>query len=765
MTLKTVPKLKFNIPGYTITDVIGEGGMAVVYLAEQESLKRKVAIKLLRTLVTEDRDLADRFVDEAKTIARLDHPNIISIIEAKQLNSGLAFFSMPYLDRGDLSDYTFSDDAELVNIMVQICQGLSCAHTHGVIHRDLKPENILFDQFDKIKIADFGIALSTSKSRRTKEHSIIGTTHYMSPEQAQSQPVDGRSDIYSLGAILYQILTGKPVFPNKDDLAVILSHISEPVPRLPREVKHWQAIVDKCLAKSPRDRYQNCQELETALRALPVRKRSSKPAPKRTNKNQAAKRQITARRKAVQNTSPKWIKSLPYVGFIAILGAGFIAISNYKPDGVVSDPATDTPPSMTQPLDIPPPLFTAEDNELDNMPEVNPQPPPTEDIGFSEADALSLILEGNDLLRRMRLTRPPGDNAAQKYMTVLSHFPNNTQARLGMQEIGERYFSLMEESLAAKDFDSARQHAQTLKEFWQNPGTDASQFEPRVSRILSRANELVQVSVQQHKVQAETQDMLALADVFLDDRGLTERLREQLRSIPLSGDVYRDQNGFDSVYLAGDLIKNNSPYTGPYFTVTTTEVSRQWYQAFAAENPAPEHKCMHQGKMPFFKKTWVKPPFDVSDDQPITCISGDDAQRFAAWVSQRSGHKYRLPTLNEWRYLTRLTAASSAPCATANIAGRESDRDKSVGGQYGCTDAFEFLSPVGDLQAESYKLHDVHGNASEWVIDGTKLVAVGHSWYTGPAVDNAAVRSDVSADGAYSDVGFRLVRDIHGESR
>lgn len=263
--LRSMPTPSIEIPDHVVIEKIGSGGMSSVFLGKQISLQRKVAIKVLRQSLVEDSTLAERFVDEAKTIALLDHPNIISIYEAKRLPSGMSYFTMPYLNHGHFGDIICTNAKHLIDLLCQICDGLACAHEHGVVHRDLKPDNILFDRFGHLKIADFGIAISRNKKRQTNDQQILGSAHYMSPEQIQSKAVNHLSDIYSLGCIIYEKLTGDNVFNAENDFAILLAHINKPIPELPKTLASWQPILNKCLAKNPAERYQSALEVKQDL--------------------------------------------------------------------------------------------------------------------------------------------------------------------------------------------------------------------------------------------------------------------------------------------------------------------------------------------------------------------------------------------------------------------------------------------------------------------------------------------------------------------
>ena len=268
--LKNINNIDLKIPGLRIISEIGEGGMSVVYLAEQISLKREIAVKVMRIEIAKNDLDVQRFKHEAKTIARLDHPNIINIYNIGQTSSGEIFFTMPYLNHGDFSDYILEDESEFIKLLSSICDGLQFAHNRGVVHRDIKPENLLFDKFGNVKIADFGIAVSKDGTRMTQEHQIVGSAQYMSPEQARSLKVGPQTDVYSLGIVIYERLTGNVPFDGVEGISILVDHVSTEPPKLSSKMRHWQKIIDKCLAKLPEDRFQSMNELKLALASTPT---------------------------------------------------------------------------------------------------------------------------------------------------------------------------------------------------------------------------------------------------------------------------------------------------------------------------------------------------------------------------------------------------------------------------------------------------------------------------------------------------------------
>ena len=259
-----------HIRGYEITRRLGRGGMADVYLAMQVSLSRPVAIKVLAAERNLGEETVTRFEQEARTIARLDHPNVVSIYDVGRTEDGKLYYVMPYLPNGDLSTRDLREhETEIIAIVRSLVRALGYAHKHGIVHRDVKPENVLFDKLDRPLLADFGIALASSDfARVTREGSTIGSSGYMSPEQARGLPIDGRADLYSLGVVTYELVSGDLPYHGPDTLSVALAHVEQPIPRLLPRRRRWQPFIDKAMAKSPEERFQNAEQMEGALDAI-----------------------------------------------------------------------------------------------------------------------------------------------------------------------------------------------------------------------------------------------------------------------------------------------------------------------------------------------------------------------------------------------------------------------------------------------------------------------------------------------------------------
>ena len=255
-----------EVPGYSIHGLLGRGGMAVVWLATQESLQRKVAIKILPD--NSDQGFNERFVNEARFLASISHPRVLTVHDIAQLPDGRHYIAMEFLPGGDLQQRMGKGiaPAEAIDIIRDVAQGLAVVHARGIIHRDIKPANILFRADGVAVLTDFGIARTLAQdSDLTQAGLAVGSPSYSSPEQAQSKPLDQRCDIYSLGVILLEILLKENPFRADNPTQTAINHIQKPVPDLPEELRIFQPLLKKMLAKSPDKRFRDCHQLLQAL--------------------------------------------------------------------------------------------------------------------------------------------------------------------------------------------------------------------------------------------------------------------------------------------------------------------------------------------------------------------------------------------------------------------------------------------------------------------------------------------------------------------
>ena len=258
---------------YEILDELGRGGMAIVFKAREKQLEREVAIKVLPFSLAFDKEFVERFQREARTSAKLEHPSIIPIYRVGK-SGRVIYFVMKFLRGKPLASVLAArgslPPAEIRQILVQVARALAYAHKSGIVHRDIKPDNIMFDEHGQAVVTDFGIAKAATGGKLTGTGMSIGTPHYMSPEQARAQQLDGRSDIYSLGVVAYQCLTGSVPFDGEDSFSIGYKHIMEEVPTPPLETYDQRTlfeVIRKMMAKVPDDRFQTSDDLVQALEA------------------------------------------------------------------------------------------------------------------------------------------------------------------------------------------------------------------------------------------------------------------------------------------------------------------------------------------------------------------------------------------------------------------------------------------------------------------------------------------------------------------
>jgi len=388
--LTTENNIDINIPGYRVRKKIGEGGFAKVYLAEQTSLERDVALKIISSELVSDKQFCDRFIKEGKIIARMsEHPNIITIHDIG-CHEGTYYMSMEYVAGGDLSDRmkTGISAPRATEIIRYIALALSEAHKSGFIHRDIKPANVLFKADRTPVLTDFGIAKSlTAATQLTQAGFAVGTPDYMSPEQAMSREVDGRSDLYSLGVMYYELLTGTKPFTADDAFSVAVMHINEPPPPLPKALSCYQPLLDKLMAKEPEQRFADANVLIEALDQL--------PEAARTTATTANGNSLHTSRRGTSGLKPGLFISLG-LGILAagaVIAAVFIMDTSQQESGNIQDIplTTTTAPPIEETAKLPPKIqrlleVAALHEEFGRI---------REPRGSSACDAYSLILDSD----------------------------------------------------------------------------------------------------------------------------------------------------------------------------------------------------------------------------------------------------------------------------------------------------------------------------------------------------------------------------------
>ncbi len=413
-----------EIPGYIIHRPLGRGATATVYLATQKSLERQVALKIMATFLVADGAFRERFLTEGKVIAQLSHPDIVTIHDIG-VHQDYYYMSMEYLPGGTLKELIMGKKLPItrtLEILHQITSALGHAHKRGFIHRDVKPANILLREDGTAVLSDFGIVKTLSgTTQMTLTGLSVGTPNYMSPEQALGRAVDAQSDLYSLGIVFYEMLTGNKPYQGKDSFATALMHVNSPVPGLPETLSRYQYIIDRLLAKEPKDRFRNAAELIAALDSIKDTDTDitveATLAPPIVDAPEA-----TIKRRLKDSYALRWVLgavvSLPLVGIVI----NYYLISEISP----------TPPAPVET-----PRLTLEIRQ--------------------RVAVLLTVAEAH--MEMGYLAQPPGMNAAETYRQVLELDPLNAEAQRGLQNIANQYAELARQSLANNDGPQvAREH-------------------------------------------------------------------------------------------------------------------------------------------------------------------------------------------------------------------------------------------------------------------------------------------------------------------
>jgi serine/threonine-protein kinase PpkA len=451
-----------SVDGYKIKRELAKGGMATVYLAVQESFDRELALKVMAPELVADSTFAERFLREARIVAHLAHPNIVSVYDVGVSNNNY-FLAMELHTGGDLASKIAGgiSHSKAIDILRQIAGALNYAHSNGYVHRDIKPGNVLFSHHGHVVLTDFGIAKAADSStdltqvkrvvgenEMTKEGSIVGTPSYMSPEQARGRAIDGRADIYSLGIMLYEMLTRQVPYTSPDPFAVAIMHINEPVPELPEEHAIFQDLLAKLLAKEPGDRFQTGAELIEALDRLARKVSLPKPAP------EELRTMIVQPGEIPNSATPEGMDRRVQIGggvaAVLALSAGIYF--------AVSQPDTDEAPTTGG-------TGVAEIRADPSQREIPDIPIADTAVASSEERVVKLLQEAQEAIAQNHLSSPPGDNALEKYQQVFELDPGNRAAREGQVQVADRYLELAKDAVRDRRVRSARRFVDKVAEF------------------------------------------------------------------------------------------------------------------------------------------------------------------------------------------------------------------------------------------------------------------------------------------------------------
>jgi serine/threonine-protein kinase PpkA len=803
-----------DIPGYVIRREVGVGGMASVYLALQTSLDREVALKVMAPALATDPTFSKRFLQEARMLASLAHPNIVQVYDVGVTQAQLNYFSMQYLSGGDFAQRVRMglSEKDLLRVLEGIANALGYAHHRGYVHRDVAPGNILFDVNDTPLLTDFGIARAFSQSARITSAGIsVGTSHYMSPEQARGIDVDARSDLYGLGVLTWFGLCGKPPYEGADGFAVSYAHVFEPIPRLPPAQAHWQPLIDKALAKDPAGRYQDAEEFIAALGEIePASSLPAQPVPdaptrviQRESVASALRSTEAETRIGVlptlaesvvkpapdQSATPAGLRpwlpwALAAIGLLLIGSVVFALMSSGKKEDSMqmAGQSRTTPPTAASATVTPAPgpkIEPARDSAAADPGMPAAEPGETDLVGPLDAldlaniptvvdPVVSLVRQARQDLTGMRLTNPPRMNAFERFSLALRIDSNSSAAREGIVDTAKAYLDL-----AGKSFASGN-----LEEF----GIYLDKAEEVASTIPEGASTVAEAkSRSAREIDAYLKSAAAAADKM--DGAAARSSYEKV--LLLDADNKQAREGLGRVdrigkpgYIFHDLVDGRA---GPDFVVTgsnlafarheTTrgEFSAWWRAAGQAQFAGKEPSCRDRESIfrSSRKRDWKSPDITQNDSHPVVCVSFSEAQAYAQWFAGKTGKRYRLPTPAEWEQVARKAPAGS--CATANLADAayKKEFDSRTGAD--CDDGNAATAPVGRYAAVAGVL-DLDGNVREWVAACGKSSPLtagcrdhalrGRGWLSAAEKEDIVEADSYSEDVALNSLGFRLVREL-----
>lgn len=641
-----------EIAGYRLLRILGHGGMSTVYLGQQLSLGREVAIKLMRQEALTDEIGRRRFENEARTIARLDHPHIVHIHEVGRTKEGQPYHVMPVLPRGHLGKRNLTrDESRVREILEALLSALAYAHSRGVIHRDVKAENVLFDEAERPMLTDFGIALRRGYgSRVTTAGVAVGSTAYMAPEQARGTEVDLRADLYSLGVLAWEMLVGKLPYMAEDGLSMALKHVQDPIPRLPPHLGQWQRFFDRALAKSPIERFTDAQDMLETMRRIPHAQRQPLRA---------------AYARMIGRFGPK---QLAVVALIAAVCVGAVGVmwqldrnSAQRRLASITGAAQEAAPQAPAASGFDPTLGAPEPDPTDSMLRAAP-----------ESAAQPFVAAAEQQLQQRRLISPSGDNAYDSVMSAWRTDPSH----VGLSTISGRVLAALgdesEQRLLKGDDATARDLIGRMQRLSEQ---DRARGPAAMTQVRKRLNSTLSSRMDQAQSKADRSAALrvvASAKTLGMDSSQIAALQTRASRIAQPGDRVADNIGDMTLVEAG----------GKVVAVSRTSVTRDAYAEFAKATQRQPSLCRERASLlrVLAPRTWEAPGFEQPSSASVVCVSWQDAEAYARWHSQRGKHRYRLPTAAEAQAAARndsgkavaewLNDCAGGSCARRMTAGR-----------------------------------------------------------------------------------------------
>lgn len=730
-----------NIPGYKIEKVLGVGGMSTVYLATQESLGRKVALKVMSADLGQDPTYTRRFLKEAQIIAQLAYTHIVVIYDYGFVN-GHHFIVMEYIQGGDLFRKVNKGISTnlAVNVLTQTAKALRYAHRNGFVHRDIKPGNILFRPDGSVVLSDFGLAKGLSDVTQVTVTGVtMGTPAYMSPEQAFGDNVDARSDVYSLGCVFYYMLTGQKMFTAENAIAMAMKHLKEEIPRLKGDLAIFQPILEGCVAKKPNDRFQSADELLAAIAGIDECDQDTEVLDYNVAR-EAADFEPPARQTKVSEPT-----RTPH-------GIEVVDAVDYQPVPVKSEPVIEA--GADSKPDLKSADFQLEESPADLMDEYSGAYDKFERSifqKFSDKKSAESLSGSHPIPPKPQQVQVPTaqPQSVDNENLALYSTPNNIPPS-GVISAGES--------------DEEPRSRTWFFVIFGVVGLVISMIVNVLLGLYLAYNDTVPKVSEAEVVAAYEQSQWTEPSVnlteFADNLAMGGQGPDMVVVPP--GEF---QMGDTTGRYGASALPVRTVYVPRSFAISKTEVTFDSYKKFASATgrEVPSDRGWGMG------------------DRPAIYVSWNDAKAFTDWLSEQTGKRYRLPSEAEWEYAGRSGSSEDYWWGV-----RPSHQFANYGSEICCRGEakgndrwVDQTAPVASLTPNKFGLFDTSGNVWEWVedcwnidhyaapdnpkarLDGdcSKRVVKGGSWSDIPRNIASAARGRTSPDSKFGFIGFRVVRE------
>ncbi len=783
-----------HIPGYRIIRKIAQGGMSTVYLAIQLSVGREVALKVMSPALNGDPVFSERFQREANIVGQLSHPHIVSIYDIGRYKN-LNYIAMDYLAGGSIHEKmaTGLSTQEALRITREVASALDHAHEKGYIHRDIKPENILFREDGSAVLSDFGVAKTVSSaSRMTNAGTVVGTPHYMSPEQTRGKPVDGRADIYSLGVVFYEMLTGQVPYQADEAVAIAIKHLTAPIPKLPPQYQAYQKIFNQLLAKDPDNRFQRGRDLMNAIDAL---EGPSGLGQTYFTTADSTRVQLLSLFRALLATTIGALKEQCRLGWRSLCSLRWTPRR-----GLYRHPQIRVT-EIKGPLNPPEEHATVISTQVQQAAHYHPVWRGRGVLSRSLTLATLLALIWGALSLALHEWGLPGE----RWLPEPVRSATRNTARLLTPGIDEpepetpptRTVPMPSAPLVLRpEPEPDNASVDTLmglqtEETVETPSAAPPRYELRVSpepenarvRILNIPDRYYPgIPLLPGRYHIETSYGGYDTDtrwIEVQDEPMT--LSVSLRKTPVAGATFHNgigdgDRGPEMVIVPAGRFTMGSRLDSRSMPERNVRIPR----AFAISR----FEITFADYDKFARATDRELPDDQRwgrDNRPAVNVSWNDAQAYTEWLSETTGTQYRLPSEAEWEYAARAGTTTTFWWGEA-----VADADGMANCRRGCNSEYTGLfssksAPVGSYPANAFGLHGVAGNVAEWTRDcyrnhllempqnGSPLITEdcpqrtvrGGSFEDSVGDIASHVREGKSADSKESDLGFRVLVELY----